>query len=790
MNKHDEPGNGGINDQTPSLSTYFTWNNNCLEGATTGQTLNNLDFFQWLQDEYGLVLDIYTFDTGALDCYGASFYGHLDSERTQRQFPGGFGPIVQKAANMGTRLGIWCGPDGFGDTPKEEAARIKQMVDLCRIYRFKHFKLDGCCGPLREEKDEAFIRMVTECRKFSPDLIVQNHCINLYRAMPLATTAFWGNSEMYIDSMISNSVCAPHHRAAAMARGLVPGMQRLLEDHGVCLSSCLDGWDDEMGLTAFGRDLILSPEIYGSPWLLRDDEYPKLARLFNLHRRYGDILVDGLELPEQYGPHAAARGDAMRRFIILRNLTWTGTAYPIKLDGEIGLAPGKDVELLQLHPTEKLLGIFPYGATVLASVEPFRACLLYAGTVPCEEPGVSGVDYQVIRNLPGQPVEIELLGLPGSSASLSLLGEAGYKSARLDGNEVNSLLSGPITVDFPGEPYAKPFHRKIADFRSVAVPADAAALYEATVFAADNNAMEIRSFERARGWSAIPQVRRAQEAFFRQPDFLERGLWDKNLFDGRPDTGFWPCPLFRGIGEVTVDAGCFRLDLDEICAVDELVLNTGDRYGLAPMCSAAGYQAYVSTDLVSWRTVRFLADVNMHIPVKGRMRYFKMGGNTHGINVVDAMPGRLISVKGYQAGQELDPTQWRASNLFRANLPKVQKAWQADITLDEVAPGSILCIAIQGKHGIEGAYAAAKIGGAYAGCPDRAPSYPANNFIYKVIEKDSNYTYYLPLDASARGKLLEVFVLACDQENPDLQPELWITARQAPFQKRKLVLDR
>ncbi|HBP37474.1 MAG TPA: hypothetical protein DD640_01805, partial [Clostridiales bacterium] len=198
MNNHDKPVPGCVNKQTPSLSTYFTWNNNCLEGATAGQTLINLDFFQWLHDEYGFILDIYTFDTGALDCYGASFYGHLDSERTKRQFPGGFGPIVQKAANMGTRLGIWCGPDGFGDTPEEEAARIKQMVDLCRVYHFKHFKLDGCCGPLREEKDEAFIRMVTECRKYAPDLIIQNHCINLYRGLPFATTAFWGNSEMYI----------------------------------------------------------------------------------------------------------------------------------------------------------------------------------------------------------------------------------------------------------------------------------------------------------------------------------------------------------------------------------------------------------------------------------------------------------------------------------------------------------------------------------------------------------------------------------------------------------------
>ncbi len=779
-----------VNERTPSRATFFAWNNNCLEGATAGQTRANLDFFQWIHDEYGMVLDIYTFDTGALDCYGASFYGHVDSERFKRQFPEGFGPIAKQAAKMGTRLGIWCGPDGFGDTPEEEEARIRQMVDLCRLHHFAHFKLDGCCGPLRQEKDEAFVRMITECRKHVPDLLVQNHYINLHRGMPLATTAFWGGAEMYIDVFIANSGCAPHHRAAALARGLVEDKKRLLEDHGVCLSSCLDGWDDEMVLTSFGRNLIFSPEMYGSPWLLRDDEYPKLARLFNLQRRYGDILVDSLPLPESYGPHAVSRGDAVRRFLVLRNLTWTETAYTVKLDQEIGLAPGKDVELRQLHPTEKGLGVFPYGATVTVPVASFRGCLLYAGTARCEEPGVTGVDYQVIRDVPEAPVEIELLGLPGSSAAVTLSGKDGFKSAKLDGKEVPMLLNGALKVDFSGTLLKQPLHRKLADLQPVDVPADAAALYEATVFAADNNALEVRSFERSGGWSAIPQVRKAQEAFFEQPDFLERGLWDKNLFDGRPDTGFWPCPLFRGIGEVTVGAGCFRLDLGEILDVDELVLNTGDRYGLAPMCSAAGYQAYVSEDLVTWRTVRFLADVNMRIPVKGRLRYFKMGGSTHGINVVDTMPGRMVSVEGFRKGRKLASDKWRASNLFRRHLPEVQKAWRAEFTLDEVAPGSVLCIAIQGKHGVEGAYAAARIGGGYAGCPDRAPSYPANNFVYKVMSKDSNYTYYLPLDTSAKGKPIEVFVLACDKENLDLKPEVWITTRQTPFQKRKLILNR
>jgi hypothetical protein len=35
-------------------------------------------------------------------------------------------------------------------------------------------------------------------------------------------------------------------------------------------------------LQAFNRSLILAPEIYGNPWLLKDNEFAKLARIFNL----------------------------------------------------------------------------------------------------------------------------------------------------------------------------------------------------------------------------------------------------------------------------------------------------------------------------------------------------------------------------------------------------------------------------------------------------------------------------------------------------------------------------
>ena len=202
--------NRGADEKSPSRSEYFSWINNTNEGATEAQTLVNLEFFRWLHDEYGLQLDIYAFDAGAID--GKRFYGKVGSDRFREQFPNGFGPIVEEAGTMGTRLGVWGGPDGFGETPEEEAERIEQMVSLCRDLDFALFKFDAVCGPLRPEKEDAFIRMMTECRTHSPDLILLNHRLGLERAQAHATTFLWEGRETYIDVFSANTRTAPHHR--------------------------------------------------------------------------------------------------------------------------------------------------------------------------------------------------------------------------------------------------------------------------------------------------------------------------------------------------------------------------------------------------------------------------------------------------------------------------------------------------------------------------------------------------------------------------------------------------
>ena len=746
----------GADEQSPSRSQYFSWINNTNEGPTEAQTRANLAFFAWLRDEYGMQLDIYAFDAGAID--GASFYGSMDSERFQRQFPNGFGPVARLAAESGTRLGIWGGPDGFGDTVEDAAKRTEMMVSLCRDHQFELFKFDAVCGQLRPEKQDDFAGMMTECRRHSPDLILLNHRLDLGTALPHATTFLLGGAETYIDVHMANGFTATHSRAVALARESVPGLKRLTEDHGVCLSSCLDHWDDDLILQAFSRCLILAPEIYGNPWLLRDDEYPRLARIFNLHRRYRDVMVSGIELPEaEFGAGAVSRGDGGTRLITLRNLGWETVRCSIPLDTEIGIAAtDSPVYVRRLHPFERVLGEFGYGEEVTVEAEPFRSLLLLVTSNPDDltraEPAVTGVDFEVVK--PGQLI---LRGDPGSTA------------------EVTFPTGMTQAVEFPGTALRLPIHRLIGTLMEVAVPEDARALYEATCFAADNNALEYRELVRS-GPTEIAPVQGARDAFFNQPTWRRRFLADANLFDDDPETAF---AVGRRWGEMRVKGGAFRLDLGDVTAIDRLELEVGDDYHLQPLKSNEGAWGAYSDDLKTWHRIRWWCSetISAEFPAGARARYITL----------DTGPDFVRAVRGYLGGTALDRTRWRASNLFAsAGMAPAVRAWSYEFRLDEAATGAYVCVAIEGTHGIEGAYAALRVGDGYAGAPRRAPSFPSNTWECPVRKVDRNYTYFIPVTEAMIGVPLAAVVLqmgsraypwsAVDRTDVELHPKVWITA--------------
>ena len=794
----------GADESTPSLSHYFSWIDNTNEGATAHQTLANLDFFKWLHDEYGMSLDIYALDAGAIDAPG--YYGRTDSARFKAQFPNGFGPIAAKAKSFGCRLGVWLGPDGFGNTPQEEQARTDMLVQLCRDYNFHLFKVDAVCGQLRSEKQQAFIRMLKQCRKYTPDLIVLNHRLNLGEGLPYVTTNLWAG-EAYIDVWRGNAGTATHNRAVTIELGepidkATGKPSRLLEDHGVCLSSSLDYWEDDLILQALSRNLILAPEMYGSPWFLRDDEFPKLARIYNLTRHYREILPQGIKLDEKiYGPNAVARGNPQTRLITLRNPSWNPVTYTVTLDESIGLAGEGPYEARRLHPAEAILGHFKKGESVKVNVPAFRAYAMIISSEASRELGVTGCAYEVLRDVPGKPAVISLLGMPGTSAKVGLPTQPRrFAKATLGGKAAAGLLAGETReVTFPGTVLKQPWHRKLTDLKPVEVPADAAALYEATCFAADNNAMEIRSIMRS-GPTRIPQVQASRDEFFGQKLLVERGVWDRYLFDNKPETFF----------RLTQDAiwqGALRIDMGSPTRIEQLVLKNVDKR-FSPK------QIFVSADLQAWTAVetRIEAEnpaeasvlkssysgtkewesiqvnrVTSELPKDiGPLRYIKIPGKA--VNVGEAI--------GYAKGVQLDRTNWRASNVF-ADYTKApaQRAWSGTFRLDEAAKGSYLVIPCQGKHGRDGAYAALRVDGRWIGAPRRAKAYPANPWETGNGHPDDNFSYFFPVSEAMLGKSIEAVVLQFESEgNPKIplgqfSAEAWLTAYPIPYASQQLVLE-
>ena len=776
----------GAAEDTPSLSQYFSWINNTNEGSTEAHTFANLDFFEWLHDEYGMVLDIYAFDAGNID--GPRYYGAMQTEKFKSQFPNGFDPLYKKAKAMGTRLGVWLGPDGFGDTPEEEQARIDMLVKLCRDYEFALFKMDAVCGQLRPEKQDALIRALTACRQYSPDLILLNHRLKLGKAEPHATTFLWGGAETYIDVHMANwRRTGSHNRVQALSRGLVPDLKRLTEDHGVCISSCVDYWEDDLILQAFNRSLILAPEIYANPWFLRDDEFPKLARIYNLHRRYRDILVKGVTLDEtQYGPKAVSRGNDKTRMLTLRNLTWEPVTYDVDLDASIGLNTGAKVTVLQLHPTEKRLGRFTPGATVPVAVLPFRSCLILATADPVQEIVVAGCDYQVVRDVPGTEGRVQLLGRPGTTATVSLsTGSREFAMARIDGKGANALLKGkPVKVTFPGTPLKDAWHRHIGTPVECPVPADAEMLYETTVFAADNDPLEMRSIRRS-GPSNVPQVQKVRQMFLDQEMIATRGIWDRFLFDDDPDTLY---NFDKGFGIETERV--VRLDLGRatradillfVLPTDEAVVNPRAKSGVSRLVRE-DHWVEVSSDLKSWQRASFVQltrDVQINIGADLPIRYVR----------TNFIPPRVVEIFGQAGGKTLDRADWRCSFFFRRyqEQPAI-KAWSHTFTLNEASEGAYLCIALEGTHGKEGAYAALRVGDKIVGAPTRATSYPSNVWEYPVPRRDSHYTYFIPVTQDMVGQRLEAIVLGMDPEHLNFKPEVWLTAYAPPFASQELVL--
>lgn len=109
-----------------------------------------------------------------------------------------------------------------------------------------------------------------------------------------------------------------------------------------------------------------------------------------------------------------------------------------------------------------------------------------------------------------------------------------------------------------------------------------------------------------------------------------------------------------------------------------------------------GFVAQVSADLKTWTSIPFIHGeiTAIKVPQGTEVRYL----------LIPRFTPRISEINAYAGGKALPRETWRASNLFASFASrKFTKAWSGPLMLKECAKGSYLCVALNGKHGIEGA---------------------------------------------------------------------------------------
>lgn len=741
----------GADEKTPSVPQYFSWINNTNEGSTEKQTLINLDFFRYMKEKYGMQIRIYAWDAGNFD--GASEgYGNLNGEKFKAQYPEGYKNVVNKAAELGIRFGLWGSPDGYGDDSETQKNRYDFFVHLCRDYNFSLFKLDGVCGQLRPEKAGVFASMLKECRKYSPDLIVLNHRLDLFEAAKHVTTNLWKGEETYVDVFAHNTITAMHNRAFMFRRGNTDNLERLYEDHGVCISSCIDYFEDDLIYQAFGRCLILAPEIYGNPWLMRDRELPELARVYNLHARNSAILVNGIALGKEYGCNAVSRGSKTKRFIVTGNDTWESKEIEITLDQSIGLETDEKICVNLHNPFEKQIGKFSFGDKVKIELMPFRAALIEIAAESESEPMLEGKEYKIIKEAKdGTPLEVNILNEENKEKAPVLLGKMSAINAKK--NEANRL-------------------------------------YEAAAFAANNDSLEYRSLVRS-GASEIPEVNNCRNAFFSQQTYKLRGCESRNAFNGDYTSFFdGESRSYQGRG-FRINGGCLRVDFGQILDTDTVAVEFFKAD--TPTCEVPEQlmpdYCEVSADLVNWEKVNIsdtvILDENKTVSVvkervhtlydlKGKIisARFNVDGNVRFVKL-PVPPDRIYNIKAYKNSKEVNLSCARLNNLQSPDFD-VKVVKHAKITVPGHRNGARLAVALNGRHGDEGAFVCIRQNGVYSGCPNRAPEYKANVWEHRVTAQEENYTYFYPLNNIPQGTELDIYAVFNSGTADDYNCEIYL----------------
>jgi hypothetical protein len=484
--------------------------------------------------------------------------------------------------------------------------------------------------------------------------------------------------------------------------------------------------------------------------------------------------VNGNQLPEEkYGKFAVSRGDDETRLITLRNLSWQPLQVTIKLDESIGLKSTGDVDILQYHPVEKFLGTFKSGSEVVITILPFRASLIKISTRPNPEFVLKGSAYQIVKNVPDEPVLVNLLGSPGEKVSFSLSdAPLKYKKASLNGRDVSSILSGKSAdLIFPGQKKEILFLKQIGNLQLSALPENPEKYMESCNFAVDNNALEVRELLRSRETKFAP-VQSCRDEFFNDTLFSGIGVWDKYAFDGDPKTSF-KVRLYE-YTKLRQNNGSFRLDLGESRTLDKIVFS-----GIPENYSPETVE--VSNDLSTWIPVKFQImknEMSIEFNQNKPFKYLRLGKS----------PAEVAEIEGFLNQKSVNRDHWKASNLFAPVKPNTAKlCWNYKGKLTGIGKSANLTVTVPANCSEGTVFACMLVDGKIVAANDRAPSFPYNNWEHYGIA-DKNLTFYIPVSENLEGKSAQVMLLTTDEKLQEMKPEVWLSNPDL-YEKAELKLE-
>jgi hypothetical protein len=717
-------------------SFYFDWLLHASEGPTEEEVIATLTFFRRLRDDHGVQFDIYALDDGAVETRWKLMWDRYRPMH-ERLFPHGLVPIAQCAREIGMDLGVWLGPDVVYRGDQQDTQRVRDIQWMVRSWNIRLIKLDTVVSqPLRGDRyyNDWYLTRLAElcaaCRAINPELIVINHRIRFSPYMlAVLDSTLWEGAESYPEVFLVNGQTPRlRTRYAAYARTAPTYYGQyspLLEDHGICFNGDWRGWREEFVLGAFGRALALSPEVYGTLFLLPDAEYAELGRLLQLARTNSALLSHTVYVPADGD---FLHSDGTRALRCLVNDSWQTVTRTLRLDRDFGLAGqsggASRVRFHYPHAVyDALDGVYDVDESLAIPLLPFAVVLVEVERMPAQA-----------ISAPGAPPILPQTQHLGTLQPLASTDRAGQ--------EIKVAL-------------------------------------ETTRFAVSSETPEMQALERT-GPSRYPEVE-ACRAYYCQKQRRECTGLCANAWDGDAWTAWSDDPYWRYTSNI------WRLDLGAHSPVGRVEVTLSQRQpGPVQRDEATGHGfadpvvIETSADLVTWQRTdatvywrrtavgasyphSFIAEFAGSAPVR-YLRILARGFWVQDITVCTP------------AGEPLPRERWRGNNTLTARAPLA--VLTGSVTAPAGAEGQTLAVicdlgaAVTVRPDTEVALAWVTHGDQIMPLVEASPILPSHRWEHYAMAPGNHVVFRLPLTAALVGAPLIVTVALFA---PEFVQEGWTT---------------